>query len=195
MTDTETPAPGPAYSYRPSLMGPPYTFRLAPDAIEWQLGQRSGRITYAAVRRVRLSFRPVPLQTYRFLTEIWSDKPPKLQIASTSTRSMMEVERHDASYADFVTELHRRIAAAGGEAVFESGKNPIVYWIGFVLFVMVVVGFAGLAVRGLQEGSLAGAAFVAAFLALFLWQMGGFFRRNRPRRYTADALPADLLPR
>ena len=191
----DTPGSDAAYSYRPSLLGAGFEFRLAPDALEWRMGPRSGRVPYGSVRRVRLSFRPVPLQSYRFLCEIWSDGAPKLKLASTSLRSMMEVERHDAGYSGFVSELHRRIAAAGGNAVFEGGKNPIVYGIGFALFVVIVVGLAALMVRGLQEGSFTGAAFVAGFLALAFWQIGNFFRRNRPRRYAPDALPADLLPR
>ena len=47
----------------------------------------------------------------------------------------------------------------------------------------------------LLEAAWAGTAFVGAFLALSLWQLGGFFRRNRPGRYRADAPPGDLLPR
>jgi hypothetical protein len=42
---------------------------------------------------------------------------------------------------------------------------------------------------------IAGALFVVAFLAVFLWQMGGFLRGNRPGTYRLDALPADVLPR
>jgi hypothetical protein len=57
------------------------------------------------------------------------------------------------------------------------------------------LGIAALAVRALQIGALAGAAFIAAFLALFLWQAGGFFLRNRPGRYRPDAVPPLLLPR
>jgi hypothetical protein len=49
-------------------------------------------------------------------------------------------------------------------------------------------------VRGLQSGTIAGAAFVAAFLALFLWQGGNFLRFNRPGVYQPDDLPRDLVP-
>jgi hypothetical protein len=28
-----------------------------------------------------------------------------------------------------------------------------------------------------------------------LWQLGGFFKRNLPRRYSLDRLPADVLPK
>jgi hypothetical protein len=49
--------------------------------------------------------------------------------------------------------------------------------------------------RALQSGALAGAAFIAAFLGLFLWHGGNFLRRNRPGLYRPDALPEMLLPR
>ena len=41
---------------------------------------------------------------------------------------------------------------------------------------------------------MAAAALVGAFFALFAWQSGAFFRRNRPGRYRPDAVPADLVP-
>jgi hypothetical protein len=50
-------------------------------------------------------------------------------------------------------------------------------------------------VRALQADARAGAAFVAGFLALFLWQGGNFFRRNRPGLYRPDAIPAALMPK
>jgi len=32
------------------------------------------------------------------------------------------------------------------------------------------------------------------FFALFAWQSGTYFRRNRPGRYRPDGLPRDLVP-
>lgn len=186
---------GLSYLYRPSLLGRPLEFRLLADALEWRIGERSGRVPYAAIRRVRLSYRPVALQSHRFFAEIWSDAAPKLQLASTSMRGLAEVERNDDAYSAFVGELHRRIARAGGTPILDTGKNPVLYWIGCALFAATALVMAVLAVYGLLEGSLAGAAFIGGFLALFLWQVGRFFLRNRPRRYTADTLPPDLLPR
>jgi hypothetical protein len=185
----------PVFAYKPSLLGAVWEFRLAPDALEWQAGTRSGRTPYAAIRRMRLSFRPVTMQSYRFITDIWPQQGGALRICSTSWKSMLEQERLNRPYADFVGELHRRIAAANSGAVFERGLPAYQYWAGFTVFVVLSLGLAVLAVRGLQEAAWAGTAFVGGFLALGLWQLGGFFRRNRPGRYRADALPADLLPR
>ena len=52
------------------------------------------------------------MQSHRFITEIWSADNPKIQIVSASWRSIMEQERLDEAYPSFISELHRRIAAA-----------------------------------------------------------------------------------
>jgi hypothetical protein len=53
---------------------------------------------------------------------------------------------------------------------------------------------SGLFVRALTTGEWPGALFLVGFAALFACQVGGFVRRNRPRAYTYDDLPAALLP-
>jgi hypothetical protein len=183
-----------SYTYKPSLMGAPFEFRLADDSLEWRKGRHADRVPYDRIRRVRLSFRPVTLQTHRFQAEIWPTAGPKLLIASTSWRSMVEQERQDAAYAAFVAELHRRIAAQGGKPSLEAGAPAPIFWIGFVMFAAASLALAGLTVRALQVGELAGAGIVAGFLALFLWQVGTFLKRNRPTTYRPDALPPQVLP-
>jgi hypothetical protein len=184
----------PVYVHKPSLMGAPWELRLRPDALAWQVGRREGRIPYGRIRRVRLSFRPVTMQTRRFVTEIWPVDGPRLMIASTSWRSMLEQAGRDDAYGAFVKELHRRIAAAGTQASFEVGSPALLYWPGVVIFVAGTFALAALTVRALLVEAYAGAAFVAAFLGLFLWQSGNYFWRNRPGTYRPDALPKELVP-
>jgi hypothetical protein len=187
-------APNERYAYKPSLLGAPFEFRLGPDALEWQVGRRSGSIDYASISRVRLSFRPATMQTYRFQMEIWSPRAPKLMISSTSWKNLFEQQRHDAAYTGFVRELHRRIASSGASTIFQSGAVAALYWPGLAIFIATTVVMAGLFIRALQSASWSGAAVVAGFLALFLWQAGGFFHRNRPGVYQALGIPARVLP-
>jgi len=191
----QTSSPDIVYAYKPSLMGAPFELRLTASGLEWSRGRYGDRIPYDRVRRLRLSFRPVTMQPHRFLAEIWPTAGPKLQVASTSWRSVVEQERLDAAYGAFIRELHRRLAAAGTQASFETGTPAPVYWIGLAAFAAVSLGLAGLTVRALQMGASAAAAMVGGFLALFLWQVGTFFRRNRPGTYRPHALPAQVLPR
>ena len=183
------------YTYRPSLLGAPWSFRLTPVGLAWEAGRRSGRIPYRDVRRVRLSFKPVSMQTQRYQTEIWADGAPKLALISSSWKSMVEQERLDNSYSAFVTALHRRLAEAETPVSYEQGSSPFRYWPGLAVFAVISFGLVFLIMRGLQSDAAAGAAFIAAFLALFLWYGGNYFRRNRPGVYRPDALPALLVPK
>ena len=108
---------------------------------------------------------------------------------------MVEQERLDRPYSAFVTELHRRIARAGATPVFEQGINPPAYWLGLIVFTGVALGLASLVVRALQVDAVSGAALIAGFLLLFVWQGGNFLHRNRPGVYRPDALPALLMPK
>ena len=192
--ESEVADSDPVYVYKSSLLGAPFEFRLAADALEWRKGRHEGRTPYDRIRRIRLSFRPATMQNHRFLAEIWVADGPKLQIASSSWRSMMDQERLDAAYTPFITELHRRIVAAGGSPLLQTGSPVFLFWPGVAIFVGVLLGLAALIVRALQTQQWSAAAFVAAFFALFLWQAGNFFRRNRPGYYRADAVPAQVLP-
>ncbi len=153
-TDATEPD-APAYAYKPSLMGAPWEFRLAPDAIEWHIGRYQGRTPYTRIARVRLSFRPVTMQTRRFVTEIWPVDGPRLLIASSSWKSILEQEGRDQAYGAFIRELHRRIAASGARVTFEAGSPAILYWLGLAVFVIVSLGLAALTVRALQAARLA----------------------------------------
>jgi hypothetical protein len=134
------------------------------------------------------------VQSSRFLTELWSVSEAKLMIASTSRRTMMDADRHDAEYAAFVRDLAGRIAAATPVAVMELGTAPLVYWPGLVVFGVLALAMLVLAVRAIQVEQWGGTAVILGFWALFLWQIGRFFWRNRPRLCGGDALPVDILP-
>lgn len=191
---TETAAE-PAYSYKPSLAGAPRQFRLAPDHLAWTQGYRSGTLPYRDIARIRLSFRPMTMQTKRYLTEIWAPGTPKLTITSASWKGLIEQTALAGPYSEFIAELHRRVAVSGGRPRCESGIHPILYWLGILVYAAVLLGLAALIVRALQIASFPAALFVAAFFGLFAWQLGHFFRLNKPARYQLDAPPSDLLPR
>src|SRR5512135_2924636 len=108
------------YSYRPSLLGAPYEFRLDEQGLDWTVGRKSGRLVWRDIDRVRLSYRPASMQPYRFITEIWAAGAPKLTIMSTSWKRMVVQERFDQGYRAFVAELHRRLAQAQTRARFEQ---------------------------------------------------------------------------
>ncbi len=194
-TEPATAADGLTYTYRPSLMGAPWHFRLNERDLEWTVGRYSGGVSYEKIRRVRMSFKPTNMQQQRFMTEIWADGAPKLQIISSSWKSVFEQESLNRPYVEFVAELHRRLVTASTTAEFQQGGNPLIIWPGFAVFTAVTLGMLWLVLRALQEGAFGGAAFIVAFIALFVWRGWNFFSRNRPGVYRPDALPVFLLPK
>jgi hypothetical protein len=186
---------GPVYGYRPNLMGSPWVFRLTDQGIAWEYGRRSALLRYDQVRRVRMSYRPATMQTHRFITEIWGEQSPKVQISSTSFRGLMEQQRQDADYAAFVGELHRRLAASGSGVRFEAGMNRWLYWLGSLVMLAIAVALVGLMGRTAVNRDVAGFAVVAGVVLLFAWQVGTMFYRNRPLVYRPEQPPPAVLPR
>ena len=183
-----------SYSYRPSLLGAQWTLALMPDGLAFSAGTRQGRVRYADVARIRMAYRPTSMQTSRFVTEIWAGDAPPLRAVSTTWKSMVEQQRLDADYTRFVTALHARVAAAGAAVACERGRPALIYWPGLAVFIAVSLGLAALIVRTLQANAILPALLVGAFFALFVWQGGTFFSRNRPGRYPVGEPPRDLLP-
>jgi hypothetical protein len=182
------------YSFRPSLMSPPREFALEPHALHWEIGRHAGRMPYRSIRRIRLSYRPMTLQMHRFQLEIWSDAP-KLTIASTSWRSMVEMERQDAPYRAFVLALHRRIDAAGGTPLLSAGSPAFAYWPGVAIFAAMAMVLPWTLTKVARADVFWQTALLALIIAVFLWQIGSFFWRNRPRSYDIAAPPEAVLPK
>jgi hypothetical protein len=193
--DEAEPGGDPTYYYKPNLVGAAWVFRLRANGLDWEFGRRSNFIRYDEIRRVRLSFRPGTMQSYRFLTEIWAPRNPRLQISSTSFRSLMEQARQDAEYTAFVRELHNRLAAAGSTAQFHAGMHPLIHWLGTGVFLLIALALFTFLIRILLNGDLAGAAVIVAVIALLVWQVGTIFYRNRPGTYRPDEPPVIVLPR
>ena len=186
----------PTYAFKPSLIGSLCQFTLKPDALEWQIGRRSGRIRYDVDPR-RPAVVPAGDDADRTASSPRSGPPgnPKIQIVSVSWRSIMEQQRLDAPYAAFIAELHRRLAAASSSAQFSTGLPLATYWVGVVIFSAVLIATGGLLVRAVSFGQWAPTAVVAIFFLVFAYQLGTYFYRNRPGRYRPDAIPADVLPK
>jgi hypothetical protein len=182
------------YAYKPALTGASSAFQLEDDAIAWDRAGTVVRVPYRDIRRVRLAFRPMTMQPYRFMTEIWSMGGTKLAIGSCSLKSVIEQPRHDVEYNAFLAELHRRLVPFRAGIRFQTGSPFLLYWIGVAVFAGLCISAAGLIFRALEIEAWLGAALVAGMLGFFLWQAGGFLRRNKPSVYTPDHIPAQALP-
>jgi hypothetical protein len=182
------------YAYKASLIGAAHQFELTETALSWQAGHRSGLCPYVDIAAIRLSYRPVSMQSRRFRADIECAGGQRIVMLSTSWQTVALMTPQDRDFRAFIEQLHERMAKAGSRAVLIGGVGPKTYAAGVALLVLVAIAMVGLLFRAIATGEWAGALFLAGFAVLFGWQIGGFVGRNRPRIYTFDRLPDALLP-
>jgi hypothetical protein len=182
------------YAYKASLIGAAHQFELTDAGLSWRVAGRSGIWPYADIAAIRLSYRPVSMQSHRFRADIDHIGGGRLPILSTSWQTAALMAAQDRDYRAFITQLHKRLGEAGSRAALRGGLGPRVYAAAVILLTVVALAMAGLLVRAIATGEFTGALFLIGFAALFGWQVGGFVRRNRPRTYAFDHLPEALLP-
>jgi hypothetical protein len=182
------------YAYKASLIGAAQQFELTDGGLSFRFAGRSGLWRYADIAAIRLSYRPVSMQSRRFRADLHHVDGGRLAILSTSWQTAALMAPQDRDYRAFVTELHRRMAKAGSKADLTGGLGRWTYAAAIVLLAFVGIGMAGLLIRAIATGKFAGVLFLLGFAALFGWQVGGFITRNRPVSYEFERIPEALLP-
>jgi hypothetical protein len=183
-----------SYAYKASLIGSAHRFELTDEGLSWRIAGRSGVWRYDEISAIRLSFRPVSMQQHRFRTDVSRSSGGRIAILSTSWQTAALMAPQDSGFRNFLVELHARMAKAGSRAELTAGLGRKTYAAVLAFLAMLAVAMAGLLIRALMIGEFAGVLFILGFAALFVWQVGGFVRRNQPRSYSFDRLPAGLLP-
>ncbi|MEH2532887.1 hypothetical protein V1277_000729 [Bradyrhizobium sp. AZCC 1588] len=185
---------GTRYTYKASLIGSAHEFELTEQGLSWEARGKSGMWPYADIAAVRLSYRPMSMQSRRFRADIEHKSGQSISAFSTTWQTVALMAPQDRDYRAFIELLHARLKAAGGRVALVGGIGPMTYAGGCLLLALVAIAIAGLLARAVATGEFAGALFLVGFAALFGWQMGGFIRRNKPRLYTFEELPETLLP-
>ena len=112
------------YTYKASLIGSAHQFDLTEAGLSWRIGSRSGVWPYADIASVRLSYRPMTMQARRFRADIEKAGGGRIAIHSTSWQTVSLMAPQDQGYRAFITELHRRMKAAGSKAALIGGIGP-----------------------------------------------------------------------
>src|SRR4051812_30201476 len=182
------------YVYKASLIGSAHRFELTDGGLSWHVGGKSGVWRYPDIAAIRLSYRPVSMQSRRFCCDIGHRNGQRGSVLSTTRQPVPLMTPQDKDYRAFIIELHRRLGGAGAGVVLVGGLKPGLYAAAVAVLALVVIAIAGLLARAVATAAFGGALFLLGFAALFGRQIGGFIRRNKPQRYGFDALPEELLP-
>lgn len=185
---------GSSYSWLPRLGGAGVRLHLAPPHLEWGLGLADGRMALSDIAEVRLRFLPARFGSASYEMELSARDGMRLKAGSMSRVSLTGVRDQKGEYAAFVRALHAARAAAGGTALYRGGFAPWRFWLMTLLGTITVAGLLTVLSAALLGAQWSFALFLAAMAAFVIWPTGEMIWRNRPVRYTPDAIPAHLLP-
>ena len=183
-----------SYAYKASLVSSAQQFELTDAGLSWRIGSRSGVWPYADIASIRLSYRPMSMQARRFRADIEKAGGGRIAILSTSWQTVTLMTPQDQGYRTFITELHRRMKQAGSRASLTGGIGTVTYATAVAMLALLAIAMVGLFVRALSTSEFTGALFLVGIAIWFAWTIGGFIKRNRPRKYSFDELPETLLP-
>src|SRR5580693_6929968 len=140
------------YAYKASLIGAAHRFELTDQGLSWRVAGKSGVWPYAGISAIRLSYRPVSMQSRRFRADIESTGlegaglvgtglegtcPGHIGVLSTTWRTAALMAPQDHDYRAFITQLHARMKRAGSQATLTGGLTPRVYATAVVLLALV----------------------------------------------------------
>jgi hypothetical protein len=100
-------APGVRYAYKASLIGAAHQFELTDEGLSWRIAGKSGVWPYADIAAIRLSYRPVSMQSHRFRADIENANRQRIAILSTSRQTVALMAPQDQDYRAFITQRMR----------------------------------------------------------------------------------------
>lgn len=186
-----------SYSHRLHALRKPRTYTLTHTGLRWkdEDGEGEGELAYSDIRKVHLAYRPTRVQRNRYLAHITPHAGRRIDISNSSYRGFGNFKEHNARYAAFITELHRRIAASGADVAFHKGSSLVGYVANLVLTGWIAAMIVLALVLLWATGWVMVAVLKLGIIAFFLPTLFRFIVRARPRAYEALAIPADALPR
>ena len=137
--------------------------------MSWQIGRRSGVWPYADIASIRLSYRPMSMQSRRFRADIERAGGGRIAILSTTWQTVSLMAPQDQDYRAFITELHRRMKAAGSKAALIGGIGTVTYAAAVAMVALLAIAMVGLLVRALATSEFTGALFLVGMAVWFAW--------------------------
>lgn len=182
------------YAHTPKPFGREVTFTLKGRELIVSDERKTLTAPLKEVVQVRLTYEPRNTMAKGFRMKLWLSNNRTAAMSNLAWKSLIQVERQDAPYRAFITNLITEIGKANPACIFLAGQ-PKPFWLLVVAAALATVaGFIWLIVRSMQAGSSSMALLTVVFGAYFTFTIGEMIRRNRPRTFTAQTIPADLLP-
>ena len=182
------------YAQRPKPYSAELELSLEGSRLVAVRGRSRQEFPLAAIERITLSFTPKNSARRAFACRVQATDGRWVQFDNLSWKSLIEVERQNGPYDRIVRGLIARVAAANPSLALVGGIARWRHTVMSALGLAMLAALLGAAIYAATSGSWPlGLAALGLVAYLGFW-LREFLGRNRPRRFTADSVPADLLP-
>ena len=183
-----------AFSHSPRPVGGPASFEIKGDRLIVDSRGKVREVRLDAVAEVRLTCEARSLGHHASQTRIKLKDGKTFSFSSLDWKSMVRAERVDRDYRAFARTLFDAVARANPQARFVAGR-PRIIWLATAALGVVSLAAMGVFIwRTLQYGATGAAIMGVALVLAGIWQIEPIVRLNRPRRFTPDEPPSDLMP-
>ena len=196
------------YTHRAKPYSSEIVLCLGKRELQVEKGKSKQSYPLDKLERIRLSYAPRNISRLTFVCDIRARDGNSVTINNLDWKSLIQVEKVDPGYRAFVDALVTRAATLNPKIQLEAGCGIVRYRltqaIGFGVIGALIIAacyYGGLLgnFKGVEEpanehaGKLLAGGSVALAVYLGLW-LKTFLTRNRPRSFTAQAIPESVLP-
>jgi hypothetical protein len=192
---SEVPGDGTVYRVRAHAFVKRRTYRLLDDALAWEEdGAKPDGVLYRDIAEVRLAYAPTRAAINRYRAQVIFRQGGMAQIFNQDYRGFADFQDQNADYVAFIKELHRRIAASGGETTYRAGSSRKGYVFNMALSIGALITFAAIAVFVLNFGASAIVWAKFAIILPFIPILFRYMKTAKPVTYDPAHIPENVLP-
>jgi hypothetical protein len=183
-----------SYTHRAKPYGAGAVFEMYADHLVITQGPMEDTAFFKDITTIRLSYRPKNSTNEGYRMQLYRTTGRTLSVTNLSFKNLVSVDRQDAPYRNFVGALVPAIAKANPAVELVAGLPRLLH-----ITTVLAGGAAALALALVSmstgiSGGIPLAALMAGATVYFGWWTWRYLSKNRPRLFTVDAIPDDVLP-
>jgi hypothetical protein len=183
-----------SYAHRAKPYAAEAQFVLEPDHVAINQGSRSGNFPYRDIVMIRLIYKPRNTTNEGYQAKLYRRDKKTAALTNLSWKSLVDLERQDVPYSQFVEALISRTAAANPAIVLRAGMARWLHVVTALAGLSAIVALVIVTAQAILNGGYPVALLTGALTLYFGWWSLRYLGRNRPRGFRADSIPADVMP-
>lgn len=183
------------YSFRENVATQLNTLALDKEGISSLCNERSRYYLYKDIKSISLKYDPTRVQTNRYLMDIEFKNVPRLRVINSSYEGFADFKDLSNQYHGFVTALHKKLTAKDLNIQYKAGASSLSYAASVLCLIFACVILLFSSGYLLLSGMLWIVFIKLILMVVYLPAAWKYMKRNKPRNYQPDNIPAELLPK